>query len=159
MRVAKLFLTLIAVFAFVAFGILLESATGIPFDTTYRIACAGMCLGFMAMMAREHPGARWSWIALLIAATTNAALFLTPMAHHPASRGEVMILALPDATIYLTARAMTLPATDVHERAVRQQVVVGAILAYVFSALIIATLFIPDRVPTRSDRNPPMRGE
>lgn len=143
-------LALLGIALFVTFGIALENETGFPFDMTYRIACMGVCLGFMAKIGSDYPGQRWPWIALSIAVVTNIAMFFTPLFDRSASRGEIMLFALPDATIFLAARAASYPVNDDHQRAVRQQLILGVIFAMVFSAIILSTSLIPEH----RDRRP-----
>ena len=143
-------LALLGIALFITFSIALENETGFPFDMTYRIACTGICLGFMVKVGSDYPGQRWPWIALSIAAVTNVAMFFTPLFDRPASRGEIMLFALPDVTIFLAARAVSYPVKDEHQRAVRQQLILGAIFAMAFSAIILSTSLIPER----RDRQP-----
>ena len=49
----------------------------------------------------------------------------TPLVNRPASRGEVMLFALPDAIIVLMARIVSYPVTDVHRRAMRQHMILA----------------------------------
>lgn len=141
---------LLGIALFVTFSIALENETGFPFDTTYRIACAGICLGLMAKIAWSYLEERWLWITLSVAVAINIALFFTPLADGPASRGEIMVFALPDITIFLAARAISYPVTNDHQRAVRQQLVAGVILAIAFCAIILSIGLIP----ARPDRPP-----
>jgi len=144
-RIFKAVLALLGIAAFAAFGIILENETGFPMDTTYRIACAAACLFLMAKAVSEYPGQKWPLIALLSAMMINCGLFLTPLFDRPASRGEILMFALPDATVFTAARAASYPVADEHQRAVRQQLVVGVILAVALSALIFASALVPDR--------------
>jgi len=64
-----------------------------------------------------------------------------------------MIFALPDVTIFMMFAAIYRPAVTEHERAVRQQLIVGAILAAALRALILAATFIPDKEATSSTLN------
>lgn len=138
-------LTLLGVAGFVAFGITLETACGIPFDLTYRIACAVACLVMMVKIGADQGKERWFRVSLFIALVFNASLFLTPILHRPASRGEIMIFALPDAAVFFFGQAIGYPTGDEHQRAVRQQLFVGSLLAFAVAALLLAASFIPDR--------------
>ena len=140
----KTTLALLGVAVFVAAGITLENQAGVPFTTTYRAACVGICVAFFAQITRDYPGQRWPWISLAMALLIDIGMFLTPIFDRPASRGEILMFALPNATIFLFARALSYPIDDVHQRAVRQQLIVGAILAAAFSALVLAIGFVPD---------------
>lgn len=56
-----------------------------------------------------------------------------------------MIFALPDAALFLFARTIGFPTGDQHQRAVRQQLLVGSLLAFALASLLLAVGFIPDR--------------
>jgi hypothetical protein len=143
-------LAIVGIVLFVCFGIMLDNVTGVPFDTTYRVACAGICLVMMAKVGSEYPGRRWPLISLVIAPLINATLFVTPLFDRSASRGEIMLFALPDATIFFAARAISYLAIDSHERAVRQQLIVGCVLMAALTALVLSSALIPERPPHRS---------
>ncbi len=136
---------LVGIVAFAAMGEVLQDRFHIPFDTTYRIACALVCLAFIAKLGWDSPGETWPWIGLGLATLVNLALFFTPVFDHQASRGEIMIFASPDAVVVLAARIRDYAVADDHHRAVRQQMVLGLAIAMVVSALLLATMFIPDR--------------
>ncbi|MBZ6381817.1 hypothetical protein [Sphingomonas sanguinis] len=144
-RLRSFFLILIGIIAFVAVGIELQDGLGIPFDTTYRIACAGACLAFIAKLGWDSSGESWPWIGLGLATAVNVALFFTPVFDRPASRGEIMMFASPDTAILFAARIWDYPVTDDHQRAIRQQLVMGLIFAVIVSALLMASAFVPDR--------------
>lgn len=120
-RLVKVVLSLLGIIVFVVFAITLENEIGIPFAVTLRVACAGMCLSLMFKIAQDYRGQKWPKIALAIAALFNFAMFFSPLATLPASKGDIMFFAAPDAVIFLAARTLTYPVTDVHQRAVRQQ--------------------------------------
>ncbi|ODT91245.1 MAG: hypothetical protein ABS86_02790 [Sphingobium sp. SCN 64-10] len=122
-------------------AIMLQEKLGIPFDTTYRLACAATCLAFIAQFGLDAPQERWPWIGFVIALLVNAGLFFTPLFDRPASRGEIMLFALPDAVVMLGARIAYYPVADDHQRAVRQQLIVGLILAMAFCAIVLASAF------------------
>ncbi len=124
---------------------MLESKFEIPFKTTYRIACMVGCLIFIAKIGSDYPGERWPWIAFLVALLFNVGLFFSPLAHQPASKGDVLFFGAPDAAIMLAARTFSYPVADEHQRAVRQQMILGLVLALVFCAIILAMMFIPPR--------------
>lgn len=143
-------LALIGIIAFIALAVALESAFGIPFKITYRIACAIACLVFVAKIGSDYPGERWPRIAFILALAFNVGLFFSPLAHLPASKGDLLFFGAPDAAIMLAARIATYPVTDVHQRAVRQQMILGLVVALAFCALILAIMFVPDNTPHRS---------
>ena len=144
-RWRRLCLGLLGVVAFVTIGIALEDELGIPFYTTYRLGCAGLCLFFIATIGQDYPGERWPWIGLAIAALINLSLFFTPVLEGPASRGEVMLFALPDAIILLIARTVSYSVHDDRQRAVRQQLILGIVIAVVFCSILFAAAFIQPR--------------
>lgn len=144
-RLRTLCFVLLGIVFCLTFGIVLENETGFPFYSTYRIVCAGMCLGLMAKVSSEYPGERWPWVALSIALATNIVFFFTPLFDRPASRGEIMLFALPDVAIFMAARVVSFPVTDDHQRAVRQQLIVGVMLAIAFSTILLSTALIPAR--------------
>ncbi len=143
-RRLHLLAALFGIMAFVAFGVELQNRFGIPFDTTYRIACAGACLAFIAKLGWDSPDERWPWIGLGLAAIVNIALFLTPILDRPASRGEIMIFALPDLVVVMAVRIRAYRVTNDHQRAMRQQMVMALVLAVAIGALVIASTLVPD---------------
>ena len=142
-------LTFLSVIAFVIVGIALETEIGLPFAVTYRVTCAALCLYLISKLRSDYPDKHWPrygfWIALLI----NIGIFFTPLVDRPASRGELMLFALPDTIVLLVLalkeRFGSNPAADDHERAVRQQLVLGLILAVAFCAVIFAVILLAPR--------------
>ncbi|NMN06882.1 MULTISPECIES: hypothetical protein [unclassified Novosphingobium] len=127
-------------------GIALESYVGIPFATTYRIACAVACLVLIFKLGKDYPGERWPRPAFFICLIVNVLLFFTPIMDRRPSRGELMIFALPDVIIVLMILIASKKAVDVHQRAVRQQMILGLIVALLFcSVLYSLIIFYPDR--------------
>jgi len=139
----KACLWLIGIGAFVALALVLEDKVGLPFDTTYRIVCAGMCLFLMTKVSSDYRGEQWPWVALAIAAVVNIGLFFTPLMARTASRGEIMIFALPDVIILLAARTFTYRVTNDHQRAVRQQLILGLVLAMAMGAALYSLTLLP----------------
>lgn len=134
---------LLGIILFVALAVGLEQELGIPFAMTFRVACAGACLIFIIKTRSDYPGERWPLIAFFVAFLFNVSLFFSPLAHLPASKGDLLFFAVPDAVIVLTARAISYPVSDVHERAVRQQLIVGIIMGLAFCGMILGLMFIP----------------
>ena len=149
-RLKKASLALLGIAAFLVVGILLEEELGIGFYTTYRVGCAAACLFLIFRFASDYPGERWPWLALLIATLVNVGIFFTPLVAGPASRGEIMVFAAPDAVIVLAARAISYSAIDAHQRAVHGQLIVGLILVAAFCAIILAGAFVPPRGVAKS---------
>jgi len=135
-RLQYAILALLGIIAFLAIGIVLEDEFGLPFKTTYRIACDAACLLFIYTLCRDYPGERWPRISLGLALLVNIALFFTPLFDRPTSRGEVLLFALPDAVILLVARIVSYRVVDVHRRAMRQQMILGLIVAVVLCAIL-----------------------
>jgi FtsH-binding integral membrane protein len=135
-------LALLGVVAFVIISIALEDEIGLPFNTTYRVVCAAMCLVFIFKLGLDYRGERWPrasfWVALLV----NVGLFFTPLVNRPASRGELMLFALPDAIVVLAARIASYPVADEHQRAMRQQMILGLIVAVAFCATLFALMLM-----------------
>ena len=146
-RLLRVFLALLGIIAFAASAITLETEVGIPFKTTYRIACAIACLIFVAKIGSDYRGQQWPRIAFVLALLLNVGILFSPLAHLPASKGDLLFFGAPDAAIMLAARAVTYPATDVHQRAVRQQLIFGLVLAVAFCAIILSIMFIPSGNP------------
>ena len=143
-KLCQFFLTIIGIIAFVTIGITLENQVGIPFSFILRLAGAGACLFVIAKIGSEdHPGERWPKIALFIAFLFNVSIFFSPLSQMPASKGDITFFAVPDAVIFLAARTFSYPATDVHQRAVRQQLIVGLILASALCAIVLSILLVP----------------
>jgi hypothetical protein len=137
-------LALVAVVTFVAVGVALQNEAGLPFDAFYRFACAMVCLGFIWKMRGDYPTESWPRISLWIALLVNVAIFFTPLVDRPTSRGELMLFALPDAVVVLAARVATYPVSNDHQRAMRQMMILGLVVAAVFcSALYALILFHP----------------
>lgn len=78
--------------------------------------------------------ANQSRIALLI----NVGIFFTPLVDGPTSRGELMLFALPDAVVVLAASIASYRVNDVHQRATRQTMILGLIVALVFCVGLFA---------------------
>ena len=53
-----------------------------------------------------------------------------------------MVFALPDAILFLAVRTVTYKVADVHQRAVRQQLVLGLILALAFYGVILTLMLV-----------------
>jgi hypothetical protein len=141
----------LAVFGLVAFLIIsftLQDDFGIPWDTTYRVGCAGACQAFIYKLGSDYRGERWPRISFWVALLVNLSLFFTPLVNRPTSRGELMLFALPDAVIVLVALIVSYRVEDAHQRAMRQQMILGLVVAVVFcAALFTAALMGPH--PTR----------
>lgn len=144
-RLLRVCLAIVGILAFVAVAVTMETEFGIPFKITYRITCATACIVFIYKIGSEYPGERWPRIALISALAFNLGLFFSPLAHLPASKGDLLFFGAPDAAIMLAARTFSYPVRDTHQRAVRQQLILGLILVLAFCALIFAIMFIPDR--------------
>jgi len=142
-RLLRVCIALLSIVAFVTIAIGLENSAGIPFAFTFRIACACICLYFVIQVGADYPGQRWPKIAFLIALMLNVSLFFSPLANLPASKGDILFFAAPDAAIVLGARAITYPVSNDHQRAVRQQMIVGLILALAFCAMILSIMLMP----------------
>lgn len=134
----RLCLTFLGIAAFVLASMTLEDELGIPFDTTLRIACAAACLAFIYQLSLHYPGQRWPWIGFWAALLVNVGIFLTPLVDQPASRGELMLFAMPDAIVVLAVRTATYSVADDHQRAVRGQLILGLILAAALCAIIFS---------------------
>jgi hypothetical protein len=129
-------LTLIGVLAFFLVGILLESY-GVPLELTYRIACASGSLVLMVYLARDYTAERWFRISLCLALLVNVSLFFTPLVDRPTSRGELMLFAIPDGAIFLTARILTYRASSVEQRAKRTHMIAGLIAVLALCSILI----------------------
>jgi drug/metabolite transporter (DMT)-like permease len=137
--VKRVGLALLGVIAFVAIGVGIENETGLPFAKTYRVACAVICLLFILKLRSDYPEERWPQASLWAALIVNVGLFFTPLVNRPASRGELMLFALPDAIIVLIA---SYPALDEHRRAMRQQMILGLVVAVAFCAILFALMLV-----------------
>jgi drug/metabolite transporter (DMT)-like permease len=148
-RLGNALVWLFGIAVFVTIAIVLEDQMGIPFALTFRIACASACIVPMYKTLGEYPGEKWPLIALLVAFLFNFTMFFSPLAKLPASKGDILFFALPDVAIFMAARAWTYPVTDVHQRAVRQQLIVGLILAIAVCALFMSLLLLPPHTTHR----------
>ncbi|GGY94158.1 hypothetical protein [Novosphingobium colocasiae] len=140
----RLGLALIGVATFVVVGVALENEAEFPFATFYRVACAAVGLGIIWKLRKDYPTETWPYVGFWIALAVNAAIFLTPLVDRPASRGELMLFALPDAIIVLGARIASFHVSDDHQRAMRQTMILGLVVAATFcSALYTLILLHP----------------
>jgi len=142
-RLMQLFVTLLGIAVTLAIAFTLESKVGVPVAVTLRIIVASVCLFVMFKIGSDYAGKIWPKIALVVAAIFNFLMFFSPLAKMPASKGDIMFFAVPDAVIFMAARTFTYPVSDVHTRAVRQQLIVGLVLALAFCAIIMAILLAP----------------
>ena len=134
-------LLLAGIVAFVVISNGLQTEVGIPFDTTYRVACAAICLIFIYGLGSDFPGQRSVRISFWICLLVNSGIFFTPLVDRPASRGELMLFALPDAVVTLTILIALYRPADVHQRATRQTMILALIVALVFCVgLFVLTL-------------------
>ncbi|GEN99108.1 hypothetical protein NSE01_09410 [Novosphingobium sediminis] len=129
---------------FLIFAFTLQDRFSVPFALTYRIACALACFWLAAKLITEYPDERWPKIALLIAALCDLGLFFSPLRHLPASKGDILFFAAPYVLVFLTARISTFQVNDVHQRAVRQQMVLGLVLAIAFCAIFLSIMLMPE---------------
>ncbi|KQM63378.1 hypothetical protein ASE75_13070 [Sphingomonas sp. Leaf17] len=128
---------------FVVVAVLLDAYLFVPFDISFRVACAGMCLAFIAKLAADCPGERSLRIGFWFALIVNIGVFFTPLVDRPASRGELMVFALPDAIVVLGAGIACYPVTDPRGRSVRQLMILGLVVAFVtFAALIVVPVLV-----------------
>lgn len=127
--------------AFAVLAVVLETEIGLPAKITLRVACAVLCILFILALRPKYPGEQWLRWSLWICVVVNIGLLFTPIIEQPISRGDLMLFALPDAIIVLSARILTYPVTDVHQRAVRQQMILGLVVALAFCGLLV-TLFL-----------------
>lgn len=133
---------LLGLVAFILIAMGLEKGFGLPFDTTYRIACGAGCLLFIYKLGMDYPGEQWPRISFLLALLVNAGLFFTPLMDRPASRGELILFALPDAIVVLAALIASYPVVDEHQRAMRQQMVLGLVAAVAFCVILFASMLM-----------------
>lgn len=142
---SRLGLALIGIVGFAAAGIALGNDAGVPFSTLYRVTCAGLCLGFIWKLRRDYPDDRWPQVSFWIGLGVNAAIFITPLLDRPASRGEIMLFALPDAMIVLGTRIASYHVSDDHQRATRQMMILGVVVAAISCSILYAViLWRPD---------------
>ncbi len=137
-------LALLGIAVFVTLGIVLENKVGLPIATSYRVACAVACLFLIWKFRSDYPQERWPGISLCIALFVNIAIFFTPLVDRPASRGELMLFGFPDAIIVLIVLIATYSVTNDRERAKRQQMILGLIVASVFCAGLCAAILLPN---------------
>ncbi len=128
-KLREMGLWLLGIVVVLVIGFTLEDEVGIPVATTLRIATAAICLLFIYKIGLDYPGERWPRISLWIALVVNVAVFFTPLVDRPPSRGELMLFALPDAVVVMTARIASYRVADVHQRANRQLMILGLSVA------------------------------
>lgn len=130
------------VVALLAIGIVLEETLGISFATPERVASVCFCQFFIYKVGADYPEEQWPRISFWAALIVNVAIFFTPLTDRPASREELMLFALPDCIVVLAARTFTYSVTNVHQRAMRQQMILGLVLAIAFCAIIFTLVLI-----------------
>jgi Na+-translocating ferredoxin:NAD+ oxidoreductase RnfA subunit len=146
-RVWRVILVFLGLVALLVMAFTLEADLGFPAATTLRIATAAACLVFIYQIGgKAFPGERWPRIALAFAVIVNVGVFFTPLVDRPPSRGELMLFALPDTIVvlvaWLTALLSTGPAADDHQRAVRQQLILGLVIAVAVCATLFSLILI-----------------
>jgi hypothetical protein len=129
-------LALLAIVGFVAIGVVLQNKTGLSFNTTYRVVCAALCLGFILKLGSDYSQQRWPKVSFWAALLVNISLFFTPLVDRPASRGEVMLFALPDAIIVLVALLLSYKVVNQQQRANRYTMILGLVVAVVFCVVL-----------------------
>jgi drug/metabolite transporter (DMT)-like permease len=141
----RLGLALAGIATFVAVGVTLENEAGFPFATFYRVACATTCLVFIWKLREDYPTESWPRVSLWIALVVNVAIFFTPLVDRSASRGELMLFALPDAIVVLGARIRSYHVSDDRRRAMRQSMMLGLVVAAAFCSILYAVILLhPD---------------
>jgi Na+-translocating ferredoxin:NAD+ oxidoreductase RnfA subunit len=146
-RVWRASLVFLGLAALLVTAFTLEADLGFPAATTLRIATAAACLVFIYQIGEKaFPGERWPRVALAFALMVNVGVFFTPLVERPPSRGELMLFALPDTIVvlvaWLAALLSTGPAADDHQRAVRQQLILGLIIAVAVCATLFSLILI-----------------
>lgn len=141
-KLRQLGLWLLGIVALLVFGVTLQREFGIQFDTTYRIACAGLCLLFIYKLGADFGRERWNRVSLWLALLANIGIFFTPLVDRPASRGELLLFALPDAVIVLASRIVSYRVTNVHQRATRQTMILGLVVAIIFCFSLFALTWL-----------------
>jgi hypothetical protein len=124
--------------AFLVVSIAMDEYGLLPWDFSYRVGCAGMCLAVLAKFAMELPEERWPWWSFWAALVANIGLFFTPIMDRAASRGELLIFALPDAVIWLTFGIASTPPIDLAARVTRQYMMLGLVVAILMGTILFA---------------------
>lgn len=135
-------LWVLSLLGLIVIGIMLEDDVGIPFATTLRVACVGFCQFFIYKLGADYPGEQWPRVSFWAALAVSIAIFFTPLVDRPASRGELMLFAPPDAILTLTARIASYPVADDHQRAMRQQMILGLIVAIAFCVILFGLTLV-----------------
>lgn len=138
----RLGLVLLGIFVVVTIGIALQNEIGLPFYTTYRVVCAALCLGFILKLVLDYSEERWPKVSFWGALLVNISLFFTPLFDRPASRGEVMFFALPDAIIVLVALILSYDVVDEQQRAKRYTMILGLVVAIIVCVGLFALTLI-----------------
>jgi hypothetical protein len=131
--------------ALLVVGFTLEDEVGIPFATTLRVVCVGFCQFFIHKLGADYPEEQWPRISFWVALVVNIAIFFTPLVDRPASRGELMLFAVPDAIVVFGARIASYNVVDVHQRAVRQQMILGLVFAVALCAILFTLVLMDPR--------------
>lgn len=138
----KLILVLLGIIAFALISAALKNLINLSNDQSYRLLCIAISLFMMWAYRKTFPKIRYFWISFWIALIVNFAIFLTPLVERSASRGEVLLFALPNSIIFLTALTLSYSVVDDRSRAMRQYMLLGIIVAILFSMILYASILI-----------------
>ena len=135
-------LWLFGLIGFLIVGMYLEDTFGLPFGFSVRLASIAFCQWCFWRLRSDYPDDWWSKSVFWSALVLNILVLLSPLTDRQPSRGELMVFALPDAILFLAVRTVTYKVADVHQRAVRQQLVLGLILALAFYGVILTVMLL-----------------
>lgn len=131
-----------AVISFTIVAATLQSAAGIPWEATYRVACGVSCLVFIWTLIDDHPDEGWLKTSFWLALVINIGILFTPLVDRPASRGELMLFALPDAIVVLVARLATYRVSEDRQRVLRAQLIFGLFVAMTACAILFTFVLV-----------------
>jgi hypothetical protein len=121
--------------------LVLESQFGASPDTSHRVYCALGGIILICSLGFDESNNRWLRFALPVALLANISIFFTPLVDRPvpAGRGgDFLLFALPSIVIMLSARIANFPVNSVRDRAIRQQLILGLVVAALACAVIFA---------------------
>ncbi|MEO7277344.1 MAG: hypothetical protein ABIW33_04910 [Sphingomicrobium sp.] len=136
---------LFGIAALLAVGFTLEAEFGFPIDATLRIGCIGFCQYLIYAVGKDYRTQRWPWIAFWCALALNVIILFSPLTDRPASRGEIMLFAPVDTAVLLIAAIAAFKVDNVHQRAMRQQMYLGLVVATSLCAFILAATLMDPR--------------
>lgn len=134
----------VAVSAFLCLSLILRDFE-VPFDTSYRVACAAVSSALVYWLRFDFPGEKWPqrvfWVSLLV----NIGVLCSPLVDRPASRGELALFLLPDGFVVLIAM---IAHNQALARSVRAQLIATVVVFTAACAALLALVILQSSAST-----------